>query len=89
MITPTVNKGKPDLMKKVMPAIIVGKPWHRKGVVNMYFEANVVVIVSPKGETRKGLQSLAQLEKSVLIFDLGSLVCCQCYCVKVHLPSNL
>lgn len=47
---PTVNKGKPELTKKVMPAVIVRKPWHRKGVVNMYLEDNVVVIMSPKGE---------------------------------------
>ncbi|KAK6777936.1 hypothetical protein RDI58_024654 [Solanum bulbocastanum] len=50
MVTPTVNKGKPDLTKKVMPVVIARKPWQRKGVVNMCFEETVVVIVSPKGE---------------------------------------
>ena len=36
----TVKKGKPDLRKKVMPAVIVRqrKPWRRKDGVYMYFE---------------------------------------------------
>ncbi|GMP90580.1 hypothetical protein CsSME_00041639 [Camellia sinensis var. sinensis] len=31
MVMATVKKGKPDLRKKVMPAVIVRqcKPWHR------------------------------------------------------------
>ncbi|KAL3646832.1 hypothetical protein CASFOL_009376 [Castilleja foliolosa] len=41
MVMATVKKGKPDLRKKVMPAIIVRqrKPWRRKDGVFMYFEA--------------------------------------------------
>lgn len=40
MVMATVKKGKPDLRKKVMPAVIVRqrKPFRRKDGVYMYFE---------------------------------------------------
>ena len=40
----TVKKGKPDLRKKVMPAVIVRqrKPWRRKDGVFMYFEGRSI-----------------------------------------------
>lgn len=40
MVMATVKKGKPDLRKKVMPAIVVRqrKPWRRKDGVFLYFE---------------------------------------------------
>ena len=45
------KKGKPDLRKKVMPAVIVRqrKTWRRKDGVYMSFEDNAGVIVNPKG----------------------------------------
>ncbi|KAF9677763.1 hypothetical protein SADUNF_Sadunf08G0141300 [Salix dunnii] len=54
MVMATVKKGKPDLRKKVMPAVIVRqrKPWRRKDGVFMYFEDNAGVIVNPKGEMK-------------------------------------
>jgi len=54
MVMATVKKGKPDLRKKVTPAIIVRqrKPWRRKDGVFLYFEDNAGVIVNPKGETK-------------------------------------
>ncbi|RWW56092.1 hypothetical protein BHE74_00037219 [Ensete ventricosum] len=61
MVMATVKKGKPDLRKKVMPAVIVRqrKPWRRKDGVYMYFEGvlskhtdNAGVIVNPKGEMK-------------------------------------
>eukprot|EP00245_Coleochaete_scutata_P013369 TRINITY_DN540_c0_g1_i1.p2 TRINITY_DN540_c0_g1~~TRINITY_DN540_c0_g1_i1.p2 ORF type:complete len:142 (+),score=38.07 TRINITY_DN540_c0_g1_i1:90-515(+) len=55
MVMATVKKGKPDLRKKVMPAVIVRqrKPWRRPGDgVFMYFEDNAGVIVNPKGEMK-------------------------------------
>ncbi|KAL8516530.1 hypothetical protein ACS0TY_014972 [Phlomoides rotata] len=54
MVMATVKKGKPDLRKKVMPAVIVRqrKPWRRKDGVVMYFEDNAGVIVNPKGEMK-------------------------------------
>ncbi|KAB2595155.1 60S ribosomal protein L23-like [Pyrus ussuriensis x Pyrus communis] len=58
-VAATVNcaetpKGKPDLRKKVLPAVIVlqHKPWRRKEGVFMYFEDNAGVIVNPKGEMK-------------------------------------
>uniref|UniRef100_A0A2K2AF43 60S ribosomal protein L23 n=1 Tax=Populus trichocarpa TaxID=3694 RepID=A0A2K2AF43_POPTR len=54
MVMATVKKGKPDLRKKVMPAVIVRqrKPWRRKDGVFMYFEDNAGVSVNPKGEMK-------------------------------------
>ncbi|KAJ2472629.1 hypothetical protein GGI02_001442 [Coemansia sp. RSA 2322] len=54
MVVATVRKGKPDLRKKVMPAVIVRqrKSWRRKDGVFIYFEDNAGVIVNPKGEMK-------------------------------------
>ncbi|KAJ7515093.1 hypothetical protein O6H91_23G070900 [Diphasiastrum complanatum] len=54
MVMATVKKGKPDLRKKVMPAVAVRqrKPFRRKDGVFMYFEDNAGVIVNPKGEMK-------------------------------------
>lgn len=47
MVMATVKKGKPDLRKKVLPAVIVRqrKPWRRKDGVYMYFEGTTFVII--------------------------------------------
>src|SRR6266699_3584111 len=49
MVMATVKKGKPELRKKVMPAVIVrqSKPWRRTDGVFLYFEDNAGV-VSPE-----------------------------------------
>jgi len=54
MVMATVKKGKPDLRKKVMPAVVVRqrKPWRRRDGVFLYFEDNAGVIVNPKGEMK-------------------------------------
>jgi len=54
MVMATVKKGKPDLRKKVMPAVVIRqrKPWRRKDGVFIYFEDNAGVIVNPKGEMK-------------------------------------
>ncbi|KAI5061053.1 hypothetical protein GOP47_0023558 [Adiantum capillus-veneris] len=54
MVMATVKKRKPDLRKKVMPAVIVRqrKPWRRKDGVFMYSEDNTSVIVKTKGEMK-------------------------------------
>merc|ERR1719261_340836 len=54
MVMATVKKGKPDLRKKVMPAIVVRqrKPWRRKNGEFIYFEDNAGVIVNPKGDLK-------------------------------------
>ena len=48
------EKGKPELRKKVMPAVVVHqrKTWRRRDGVYLYFEDNAGVIVNPKGETK-------------------------------------
>merc|ERR1740117_781567 len=51
----TVKKGKPELRKKVMPAVVVRqrKPWRRvDGGGFVYFEDNAAVIVNVKGEMK-------------------------------------
>merc|ERR1712127_685574 len=54
MVMATVKKGKPELRKKVMPAVVVRqrKAWRRKNGVFIYFEDNAGVIVNPKGELK-------------------------------------
>eukprot|EP01121_Diplochlamys_sp_Union-15-3_P001614 TRINITY_DN11397_c0_g1_i1.p1 TRINITY_DN11397_c0_g1~~TRINITY_DN11397_c0_g1_i1.p1 ORF type:complete len:141 (-),score=30.73 TRINITY_DN11397_c0_g1_i1:71-493(-) len=54
MVMCTVKKGKPELRKKVMTAVIVRqrKAWRRKDGVFIYFEDNAGVIVNPKGEMK-------------------------------------
>merc|ERR1739842_271609 len=51
MVMATVKKGKPDLRKKVHPAIVVRqrKAWRRRDGVFLMFEDNAGVIVNPKG----------------------------------------
>ena len=54
LVLATVKKGKPELRKKVMPAVIVRqrKPYRRKDGIVLYFEDNAGVIVNNKGEMK-------------------------------------
>merc|ERR1712186_285619 len=54
MVVATVKKGKPELRKKVMPAVIVRqrKSIRRKDGVFIFFEDNAGVIVNNKGEMK-------------------------------------
>jgi len=54
MFMASVKKGKPELRKKVMQAIVVRqkKAWRRKDGKFIYFEDNAGVIVNPKGEMK-------------------------------------
>ncbi|KAJ9516650.1 hypothetical protein QJQ45_015170 [Haematococcus lacustris] len=54
MVMASVKKGKPDLRKKVTPAVVIRqrKPWRRKEGTFIYFEDNAGVIVNPKGEMK-------------------------------------
>ena len=49
MVMATVKKGKPELRKKVMPAVVVrqSKPWRRADGVYLYFEDNAGVVSAP------------------------------------------
>src|SRR4051812_15939079 len=46
MVMATVKKGKPELRKKVMPAVVVrqSKPWRRSDGMYLYFEDNAGVV---------------------------------------------
>merc|ERR1711931_215073 len=54
MVMASVKKGKPELRKKVIPAVVIRqrKPYHRKDGVTLYFEDNAGVIVNNKGEMK-------------------------------------
>eukprot|EP01106_Pelomyxa_sp_JSP_P019585 TRINITY_DN9963_c0_g1_i1.p2 TRINITY_DN9963_c0_g1~~TRINITY_DN9963_c0_g1_i1.p2 ORF type:complete len:144 (-),score=25.26 TRINITY_DN9963_c0_g1_i1:17-394(-) len=54
LVVATVKKGKPELRKKIMGAVVVRqrKPWRRKDGVFLYFEDNGACIVNPKGEMK-------------------------------------
>ena len=54
LVLATVKRGKPDLRKKVLPAVIVRqrKSYRRKEGYYLYFEDNAGVIVNPKGEMK-------------------------------------
>ena len=51
MVMATVKKGKPELRKKVMPAVVVrqSKPWRRADGVYLYFEDNAGVVSAHPG----------------------------------------
>lgn len=54
MVLATVKKGKPDLRKKVHPAIVIRqrKTWRRRDGLFLYFEDNAGVICNPKGDMK-------------------------------------
>ncbi|CAG0914033.1 unnamed protein product, partial [Notodromas monacha] len=54
IIVTTVKKGKPELRKKVMQAVVIRqrKPFRRKDGSFIYFEDNAGVIVNNKGEMK-------------------------------------
>ncbi|WP_395239541.1 uL14 family ribosomal protein, partial [Salmonella sp. s54412] len=54
LVLATVKKGKPELRKKVMPAVIIRqrKAIRRKNGLFIYFEDNAGVIVNVKGEMK-------------------------------------
>jgi large subunit ribosomal protein L23e len=54
MVLASVKRGKPELRKKVLNAVIIRqrKSWRRKDGTVLYFEDNAGVIVNPKGEMK-------------------------------------
>jgi large subunit ribosomal protein L23e len=53
-IITSVKKGKPELRKRVAPAVVVRqrRAWRRKEGQFIYFEDNAGVIVNPEGELK-------------------------------------
>jgi large subunit ribosomal protein L23e len=80
MVMATVKKGKPELRKKVMPAVVVrqSKPWRRADGVFLYFEDNAGVIVNPKGEM-KGSAITGPVGKEAAELWPVSLLYCLCF----------
>lgn len=70
MVMATVKKGKPELRKKVMPAVIVrqSKPWRRADGVFLYFEDNAGVVSSTRwiGLRRADTNALGGCRLSIL-----------------------
>lgn len=56
MVLATVKKGKPELRKKVMPAVVIRqkKAWRRKDGVFLYFEGTLVARWAVCGTTECG-----------------------------------
>ena len=54
MVLTSCKKGKPELRKRIHPAVIVRqrKPWRRVDGTFIYFEDNAGVSVNPKGEMK-------------------------------------
>ena len=54
MFMGSVKKGKPELRKKMMPAVVIRqrKAFRRRDGQYIYFEDNAGVIVNPKGEMK-------------------------------------
>lgn len=54
MIMASVKKGKPELKKKVTPAVVIRqrKAWRRKDGTYIYFEDNAGVIINAKGDMK-------------------------------------
>jgi large subunit ribosomal protein L23e len=54
LVMASCKKGKPELRKKVHPAVVVRqrKTWRRKEGQYIYFEDNAAVIVNNKGEMK-------------------------------------
>jgi ribosomal protein L14 len=74
MVMATVKKGKPELRKKVMPAVIVrqSKPWRRTDGVFLYFEDNAGVVSAnffSVWRTRSGMAR--SVPKMRIVFVLG------------------
>jgi len=77
MVMATVKKGKPELRKKVHPAVIVrqSKPWKRFDGVFLYFEDNAgVVSFVPASNGSGGRRSLGRdsVQRSRLATTLGT-----------------
>jgi len=54
LVLATVKKGKPELRKKMLRAVVIRqkKAWRRREGVFIYFEDNAGVIVNDKGEMK-------------------------------------
>lgn len=70
----TVKKGKPELRKKVHPAVIVrqSKPWKRTDGVFLYFEDNAGVVSTAPARPSYSANQPSHIEKTCVIRWPGS-----------------
>merc|ERR1711868_151542 len=75
LVMASVKKGKPELRKKVHPAVVVRQPkaFRRKDGTFLYFEDNAGVIVNNKGEM-KGSAVTGPVAKECADLGLESLL---------------
>uniref|UniRef100_A0A3Q3JNT8 Large ribosomal subunit protein uL14 n=1 Tax=Monopterus albus TaxID=43700 RepID=A0A3Q3JNT8_MONAL len=78
MVMATVKKGKPELRKKVHPAVVIRqrKSYRRKDGVFLYFEDNAGVIVNNKGEMKGG--SFRMQHQVLLLKVILAVSCLDC-----------
>ncbi|KAE8697007.1 60S ribosomal protein L23 [Hibiscus syriacus] len=76
MVMGTVKKGKPDLRKKVLPAVIVRqrKPWRRKDVGEMWIEIRDLSTYSVRSRSEA-----SEMQMFILSLGLRSSKNCGCY----------
>lgn len=65
----TVKKGKPELRKKVHPAVIVrqSKPWKRTDGVFLYFEDNAGVVSATSTSLARTAVPLGKLKQAATV----------------------
>jgi len=87
MVMATVKNGKPELRKRVMPAVVIRqkKAWRRKEGLYIYFEDNAGVIVNPKGEM-KGSQITGVYLVLLYLVVVSSV--CVCVCTIFFVSCN-
>lgn len=80
MVLVSVKKGKPELRKTILPAVIIRqkKPYRRKGGECIQFEDNAAVIMTPEGELKgseiKGPVSKEAAERWPRIASASSII---------------
>lgn len=60
-----MKKGKPELRKKVHPAVIVrqSKPWKRTDGVFLYFEDNAGVVSTPTQRVKSTVATRCRMQR--------------------------
>ncbi|RMZ14655.1 hypothetical protein D0862_01967 [Hortaea werneckii] len=72
MVMATVKKGKPELRKKVMPAVIVrqSKPWRRADGIYLYFEDNAGVVRIQMARSREWVHDFKIVQQADWVLQI-------------------
>lgn len=81
IVITSVKKGKPDMRKKVVPAVLIRqrKSWRRREGLFVSFEDNAAVVITPKGEV-KGTAVSGPVAKECA--DLWAKIASMAACIK-------